>query len=179
MIPQPENIKTYPTTTAFPSKPSDLSREELEQHYLTLRGHYKGLMISRGQFAAKNRRVQAELEANLRQQKKLSEKLAQIAKEREEFKEVSRNLESLINVQSQLMQEFQTEYEAAKEATSFTSIISRLHRLINAASKLLSQTTLLPKKEIKKAEPVETQKIDEDLTDTSPRGIGKQLLDDK
>ena len=92
---------------------------------------------------------------------------------------MSKNLESLINSQSQLMQEFQTEYEAAKEAASFTSIISRLHRLINAASKLLSQTILLPKKEIKTAEPVEPQKIDEDLTDTSPRGIGKQLLDDK
>lgn len=176
--PQPENIKSYPSTTVFPDKPDKLSREELEQHYLDLRGYYKGLMISRGQFAAKNRRVQAELEANLQKQVQLSQKLSQIAKEREEFKEISKNLESLISNQSQLMKEFQTEYEAVNTATSFTSVLSRLYRLINAATRLLSQSNLLPKKELKKAEPDPPKDFDDDFTDTSPRGIGKNLLDE-
>jgi chromosome segregation ATPase len=159
MTQQPDNIKTYPPTTAFPNKPAELSREDLENHYLTLRGYYKGLMISRGQFAAKNRRVQAELQKYTQEQQKLLEQLSVLAKERKDLQEVARNLERLNHNQNQLIQEFQTEYEAIKSDKSnlldINSFWEKFNRLMRAAYKLVNQG-VMPKpvevKEVKKGE---------------------------
>ena len=155
MTPQPDNIKTYPPTTAFPNKPAELSREELEHHYLTLRGHYKGLMISRGQFAAKNRRIQAELEKYTQEQHKLLAQLSVLAKERKDLQEITSHLERLNNNQSQLIQEFQTEYEAIKESGNFVSLIEKFNRLVRAAYRLVNKGVMprpVEVKEVKKGE---------------------------
>jgi seryl-tRNA synthetase len=175
MIPQPENIKTYPTTTAFPSKPSDLSREELEQHYLTLRGHYKGLMISRGQFAAKNRRIQTELEKSYQDQNQLVQQLTEMAKENKDLYSVSESLKQLTDRQNQLVTEFQTEYEAIKNDRSNlldpTSFWEKFNRLMRAAYKLLNQG-VMPK-------PVEPKPRKEDPFSTNPDDIWRDINENK
>ena len=172
---QPENIKTYPSTTAFPGKPEKLSREELEHHYLTLRGHYKGLMISRGQFASKNRRIQAELVNASQNQQKLVQQLSEMAKENKELYGVAESLKQLTDRQNQLVQEFQTEYEAVKNDRSNLldpkSFFERFNRLMRAAYKLLNQG-VMPK-------PVEPKIREEDLFGTKPDDMGRSLLDDK
>ena len=185
--PQPENIKTYPSTSAFPNKPEHLNRKELEYHYLSLRGYYKGLMISRGQFAAKNRQVQAELEKYTQEQQRLVRQLSEMTQDNTEMTrenqalyKIAQDLQELNDRQSQLVTEFKTEYEAIKNDRSnlldITSFWDKFNRLMRAAYKLLNQG-VLPK-------PVEPKKLengddDDDFRDTSPSATARKLLDDK
>lgn len=41
-------VLALPPTSAFPSDPTALERDRLDEIYLELRGNYKSLMISRG-----------------------------------------------------------------------------------------------------------------------------------
>lgn len=172
---QPENVKTYPSTTTFPGTPEKLSREELERHYLDLRRYYKGLMISRGQFASKNRRIQTELEQFSQQQQTLLIQLSEMTKENKELYKITKNLQQLTDRQNQLVQEFQTEYEAIKSDRSNLldpkSFLEKFNRLMRAAYRLVNQG-IMPK-------PIEPKKVEDDFIDTSPSAIGRDLLDNK
>ncbi|MEB3275069.1 MAG: hypothetical protein ACO4CG_06350 [Prochlorothrix sp.] len=171
--PQVESIKTYPSTTEFPNKPGTLSREDLEHHYLTLRGYYKGLMISRGRFASKSRRVQSELQKYAQKQQKLLQQLSVLAQERKDLQAVARDLERLSNDQSQLIQEFQTEYEAVKEIGNSVNLIERFNRLVRAAYRLVNQG-VMPK-------PVETKEDTQkdDFGNTDPSAVWRDVYENK
>jgi len=175
MTQQPDNIKTYPPTTAFPNKPAELSREDLEEHYLTLRGYYKGLMISRGQFAAKNRRVQAELEKSYHDQNQLVQQLTEMAQENKDLFGVAQSLRELTDRQNQLVTEFKTEYEAIKNDRSNlldpTSFREKFNRLMRAAYKLLNQG-VMPK-------PVDPKPRKEDPFSTNPDDVWRDINENK
>ncbi|MCP9820730.1 hypothetical protein KBZ18_14690 [Synechococcus sp. Cruz-9H2] len=55
-------MKALPATTAFPADPSGLERPVLERHYLALRGSYKSLMMSRGQYRSRADKAHADVE---------------------------------------------------------------------------------------------------------------------
>lgn len=55
-------VSALPSTTAFPADASALERQQLEEHYLKLRGCYKSLMISRGQHRGRAQKASAEVE---------------------------------------------------------------------------------------------------------------------
>jgi chromosome segregation ATPase len=173
---QAEGIKAYPSTSEFPGKPEHLTRENLEHHYLTLRGHYKGLMISRGQFATKNRRIQNELEKYHQEQSKLVAQLSTLAQERKELYEVAKNLQELTARQDELMQEFKGEFEVIRDDRSNlmnpANFIERFNRIMRAAYRLLNEGVMPKPKEIKKSS-------SGDLDSTSPGDLWRDIHQNK
>ena len=173
---QPETIKTYPSTTEFPARPEQLSRENLEQNYLKLRGYYKGLMISRGQFASKNRRIQNELEKYHQEQSKLVAQLSKLAQERKDLYEVTKNLQELTARQDQLMQEFKGEFEAIRDDRSNlinpANFIERFNRIMRAAYRLLNQGVMPKPIDIPKPSPAR-------LDSTNPSDLWRDIHENK
>lgn len=67
-----------PSTSAFPSDPSELERAELEMVYLQLRSTYRSLMLSRGQYRGRAHRQEEQIREQSLQQFERSEELIQL-----------------------------------------------------------------------------------------------------
>ena len=83
---------SLPSTTIFPTDPSELERLELEETYLALRGNYRGAMIARGRFrgqAQKGREAMVALENKLRA---IAEREASVRAEAYEMLEIVTNV---------------------------------------------------------------------------------------
>jgi predicted DNA-binding protein len=119
-----------PPTTAFPADPAGLDRGELEEYYISLRGYYKGLMISRGQhrsIAQKRGAAMQELEQRLRS---LAEREATVRKEAYEMLEiVTTVVGELEDAGDDLQNEF-TNYQHSRRNYAGGSFIGGLIRAV-------------------------------------------------
>ena len=87
-----KSSSSLPSTTVFPSDPSELERPELEETYLALRGNYRGAMIARGRFrvqAQRGREAMVALENKLRA---IAEREASVRAEAYEMLEIVTNV---------------------------------------------------------------------------------------
>ena len=129
---------SLPSTTIFPSDPSELERPELEETYLALRGNYRGAMIARGRFrgqAHRGREAMVELENKLRA---IAEREASVRAEAYEMLEIVTNVvgeledagDDLVN-EFGLYQKGRTTYQGG----------GFLGRLIKAIARFISRWT--------------------------------------
>lgn len=159
-------MKDYPPTSYFPSQPEKLTREELESSYLDIRQNYKGLQLSRGQFAGKAKRLQEELESLSQEQEKLLEKLSLEAINKKELLVVMKELQKVSQRQKYLVGQVRQEFEAVRDDKG--NVIKKFNRIMRAVYQLLNQDI---GDAFKKEKIVEIE--DDEYTDQSPRGIGK------
>lgn len=167
VLPPPLSVimKDYPSTSYFPSRPEKLTREALESSYLEIRQSYKGLQLSRGQFAGKAQRLQAELEVLNQEQETLLKKLAIEAQNKQNLQIVIKELQSVSLRQKELVTHVREEFEAVREDRG--NIIQKFNRMMRAVYRLLNQDVSDAFRSEKSIEP------EEDLADQSPRGIGR------
>jgi hypothetical protein len=158
-------MKDYPSTSHFPSEPKKLSREALESSYLEIRQNYKGLQLSRGQFAGKSKQLQSELELLNQAQDKLLAKLSQEANQKQELLEVVQELQKVSLRQKELVSQVREEFEFVRDDKG--NIIQKFNRIMRIVFKFLNQDV---SDAFRNEKVIESK---EDWTDQSPRGIGK------
>ncbi len=169
-MPKFVNLRTYPPTSHFPPQPSQLERHELEQVYLDLRQNYKGLSISRGQFAGKVQALRQQLEVQEQQLAHVMQTLARVAEEKQELYAVLDELEAVNRSQKALIDEVKDEFEAIKSDKSL-SLMERFNRLARAVYRLLTKG-ILP------SEPQPPESDPDAWTREDSRSMGKALLDE-
>lgn len=169
-MPKSANLRAYPPTSHFPSRPSQLQRHELEQVYLDLRQNYKGLSISRGQFAGKVQTLRQHLEVQEQQLAHVMQTLARVAQEKQEIYAVLDELEAVNRSQKALIDEVKDEFEAIKSDKSL-SLMERFNRLARAVYRLLTKGILPPEPQPPESDP-------DAWTREDSRSIGKALLDE-
>jgi chromosome segregation ATPase len=130
-------MKDYPPTTYFPNKPETLSREQLESSYLELRQNYKGLQLSRGQFAGKAKRLKVELESLNQAQEQLIAKLAHEAQQKQELTSVLNDLRKVSQRQKDLVVQVREEFEAVRDDRG--NLVDKFNRIMRAVYQLLHQ----------------------------------------
>lgn len=145
-MPKSVNLRTYPPTSYFPPQPSQLERHELEQVYLDLRQNYKGLSISRGQFAGKVQALRQQLEVQEQQLAHVMQTLARVAQEKQELYAVLDELEAVNRSQKALIDEVKDEFDAIKEDKSL-SLLERFNRLARAVYQLLTKGITIPERQ--------------------------------
>jgi len=121
---------TIPSTTAFPSKVSDLDRSALEAAYFDIRGNYKSLMLSRGKYrssSVKNRAAMDVLEERLRT---IAEREASVRAEAYEMLEIVTDvIGELEDAGDDLVSEFEA-YQKGKKTFQGGSFLRRLIRAV-------------------------------------------------
>ncbi|WP_448571549.1 hypothetical protein [Trichothermofontia sp.] len=169
-MPKSTTLREYPPTSHFPPQPSQLQRHELEQVYLDLRQHYKGLSISRGQFAGKVQKLRQQLEDQEQQLAHVMQTLALVAQEKQELYAVLDELAVVSRNQKALIDEVKDEFEAVKGNQSL-SLLDRFNRMMRAVYRLLNQ-------EVGGVKPKPPEPDPDAWTREDPRSIGKALLDE-
>jgi chromosome segregation ATPase len=163
-------MREYPSTSQFPSRPGHLSREQLEETYLELRQNYKGLAVSRGQFAAKTRRLQVELTQQNEEFQQLMQRLSALAIEKQELQDVMGELEAVGRRQQALVSELRDEFEFVRDDRG--NLLEKFNRMMKAIYRFLN-----PDRPI-----VPIKRLDED-TDTfaasDPASINRSLYENK
>lgn len=162
-------MKDYPPTTYFPNHPEKLTREKLESFYLEIRQNYKGLQLSRGQFAGKAKRLQEQLDSLSQEQEKLLEKLSLEATQKQDLHLVIKELQTVSQKQKDLVGKVREEFESVRDDRG--NLIDKFNRIMRAVYNLLNQDI---SDAFKKEKTIE---IEDDYTDQSPRGIGKSERD--
>ncbi len=169
-MPKSTNLREYPPTSHFPPQPSQLQRHELEQVYLDLRQNYKGLSISRGQFAGKVQKLRQQLEDQEQQLAHVMQTLALVAQEKQELYAVLDELEVVSRNQKALIDEVKDEFESVKGNQSL-SLLDRFNRMMRAVYRLLNQ-------DVGGVKPKPSEPDPDAWTREDPRNIGKALLDE-
>jgi CRISPR/Cas system-associated endonuclease Cas1 len=129
-------MREYPSTTEFPSRPGQLSRDQLEAAYLELRRNYKGLSVSRGQFAARTRNLQAELIKQNEEFQQLMQRLSELASEKQELQEVMGELEAVSRRQQALVSELRDEFEFVRDDRG--NLLDKFNRMMRAIYRFLN-----------------------------------------
>jgi|GEM_PF-3859202 len=169
-MPKSATLREYPPTHHFPAQPAQLERHELEQVYLELRQNYKGLAISRGQFAGKVQKLRQRLEVQDQQLAHVMEALARVAQEKQELYAILDELEAVSRSQKALIDEVKDEFEVIKADKSLI-LLDRFNRLARAVYRLLTHNVIPPKPQSLKPDA-------DDRTRQDPASINRAILDE-
>lgn len=182
-----DSFKEYRSVSEFPLHTQNLTRDELEQVYQTIRQEYKNLSTSRGQLVRRQTEAKAkvrelksslvavmtELDSTSSAKDSLQKSLAHSIKLQGELQEEKVDLSSKVthlrdklNATTKLLDDFESVYEEVKEQKGVGGFL----RLLQAAKRLL--TTDISELMMKRAEIVE-----ENWTKDDPASIGRNLLD--
>jgi hypothetical protein len=135
----PVECKGIRSTQDFPADPSNLSREQIEHHYLAMRNSHASLTRSRGQLQRRSRELTAAREQFLETLRRYEGRLMELGQERADAlriaQDMHRELEAFEDKQ-QALDGVLKELDAAKEEAGYWSIFN-ITRLIERMRSLL------------------------------------------
>ena len=135
----PVECKGIRSTQDFPADPSNLSREQIEHHYLAMRNSHASLTRSRGQLQRRSRELTAAREQFLQTLRRYEGRLMELGQERADAlriaQDMHRELEAFEDKQ-QALDGVLKELDAAKEEAGYWSIFN-ITRLIERMRSLL------------------------------------------